>query len=128
MENQTMAPEKRAEFEKDQAAWRQGNHESDSGAAVQNEPAAPEAVSPEMTPQGFLRDYEALKARLKEAADALEKLQADFAARFGDWEYPVEVDGKRKFVRVYAPEGFWATNRKWEVGIRAKAEKPAPGC
>jgi hypothetical protein len=72
-------------------------------------------------------DMRKLEADIRAAGNLLESMQQDFVGRFGAYEYPVEIDGKKKWARVFEAKGRYVYNVKYELGERLKAENPAPG-
>lgn len=80
-----------------------------------------------MTAQEFNDRYNQLKDQSREINEQINLLTETFLKEHEvDLEYPIQVDGTPKFVRVFRPEGQFVYNRLFEVGVRKTAQNPVP--
>jgi hypothetical protein len=79
-----------------------------------------------MTPQQIFADLQELKKQSDAIALLTNEKLTQFLVLHGDYEYPVVDEGKPKWARVFAPKGQFVYNKTWELGLRAKPEKPYP--
>ena len=79
------------------------------------------------TPQEFYNAYTELKAKSKEIGEQLGNLEQQFVEKFKvDLEYPIEIEGDVKHIRIFEPGGKFVYNTKYEVGIRKTPKNLAP--
>ena len=85
-----------------------------------------EQVVLKIAPQFFYDRVKRLKDEVKGIHEEIAELEQDFIANYSlDLEYPIEVEGKQKFIRLYEPEGKFVYNTKYEIGVRATAKNLA---
>lgn len=81
----------------------------------------------EFTAQTFYDRMEELKEQSKTIHEEMNTLMESFSSEFELFEVPIiDKESKPKFIRVYAPEGKYVYNTKWEIGLRAKDQNPLP--
>jgi len=81
-----------------------------------------------MTPQEKIQTMLNLKESIKNSRELLEECMEHFVGEFGkDNEFPIEVEGKTKWFRIYEPEGRFVYNTKFDMGLRANPKKPIDG-
>jgi len=78
----------------------------------------------ELNPQQKYDRIQEIKEQIKSLSEEQSILMEEFNNTYEDCELPIVVDGKDKFIRVYEPEGRFVHNVKYEVGVRATAQKP----
>ena len=59
-------------------------------------------------------------------AEEKAELLNNFAKEHGDYEYPVTVDGKQKYFRVYPTDGRFVYNTLLDMGLRVKPQNLPP--
>ena len=60
---------------------------------------------------------------IKTLAEEKAQLMDEFFNKYGDFEFPVTVEDKLKYFRVYEVEGRFVYNTKYDVGLRMKPVK-----
>lgn len=68
--------------------------------------------------------------RLQEIGDSIKtlteeknKILSDFYEEYEDYELPIDVDGKTKYMRVHKPDGRYVYNIEYELGVRVTPKK-----
>lgn len=73
--------------------------------------------------QSVFDRLEAVNNQIKELAEEKAQLMQDFYDNYKDFEFPVELEGKQKYFRVYEVEGRFVYNTKFDFGVRVKPVK-----
>lgn len=80
------------------------------------------------SPQQFYDKYTELKNQQKQIQEEINEMEKQFVEEHGlDLEYPVMSEGKKKYIRIYRPEGRFVYNTEFEIGLRQTAKNKAPG-
>lgn len=73
--------------------------------------------------ESIYKRLEEISSAQKELSEEKNQLMTEFFEKYSDYEFPVQVEDKEKFFRVYEVEGRFVYNTKLDVGLRVKPVK-----